>query len=137
MSKKISNYFTNKETVVSSTGDRLGIRNIVPEKLKGTVAYTAARMDTIRLLLNVPCTVNSFYRSQELNNAISGSKTSDHMNGRAIDFVPVGMNLRQAYNKIKNSGLSYDQLIIYPNQRFIHISFKEDIMAERKMAFEK
>lgn len=137
MSKKISNYFTNKETVVSSTGDRLGIRNIVPEILKGTVAYTAARMDTIRLLLNVPCTVNSFYRSQELNNAISGSKTSDHMNGRAIDFVPVGMNLRQAYNKIKNSGLSYDQLIIYPNQRFIHISFKEDIMAERKMAFEK
>lgn len=137
MSKKISNYFTDKEAVVSSTGDRLGIRNTIPENLKKTVAYTAARMDAIRLLLNVPCTVNSFYRSLELNNAVGGSRTSDHMNGRAIDFVPVGMNLREAYNKIKNSGLSYDQLIIYPNQRFIHISFKDDITTERKMSFEK
>ena len=136
MSKKISNYFSEKESIKSSTGDRLGIRNTIPENLKKTVAYTAARMDAIRLLLNVPCTVNSFYRSLELNNAVGGSKTSDHMNGRAIDFVPA-MNLREAYNKIKNSGLSYDQLIIYPNQRFIHISFKDDITNERKMAFEK
>lgn len=137
MNKKISNYFTEKESIVSSTGDRLGIKNIVPENLKKTVAYTAARMDAIRLLLNIPCTVNSFYRNLQLNNAVGGSKTSDHMNGRAIDFVPIGMNLREAYNKIKNSGLSYDQLIIYPNQRFIHISFKDDISIERKMAFEK
>ena len=136
MSKKISNYFTNKETIVSSIGDKLGIKNIVPENLKETVAYTAARMDTIRLLLNVPCTVNSFYRSLELNNAVGGSKTSDHMQGRAIDFVPK-MNLRDAYNKIKNSGLSYDQLIIYPKQGFLHISFIKDITTERKMAFEK
>ncbi|MGL5428449.1 MAG: D-Ala-D-Ala carboxypeptidase family metallohydrolase [Cetobacterium sp.] len=136
MSKKISNYFYEKESVKSSTGDRLGIRNIVPENLKKIVTYTAARMDTIRLLLNVPCTINSFYRSQELNNAVGGSKTSDHMNGRAVDFIPK-MNLREAYNKIKNSGLSYDQLIIYPNQKFIHISFKDDITTERKMAFEK
>ena len=136
MSKKISNYFTDKETVVSSTGDRLGIRNIVPDNLKKTVAYTGARMDTIRLLLGVPCIVNSFYRSLELNNAVKGSKTSDHMNGKAIDFAP-GMNLREAYNRIKNSGLSYDQLIIYPKQGFLHISFKDDITAERKMAFEK
>ena len=137
MNKKISNYFSEKESIKSSTGDRLGIKNVVPENLKKVVAYTAARMDTIRLFLNVPCTVNSFYRSLQLNNAVGGSKTSDHMNGRAIDFVPVGINLREAYNKIKNSGLSYDQLIIYPNQRFIHISFKDDITTERKMAFEK
>ncbi|MGL5931939.1 MAG: D-Ala-D-Ala carboxypeptidase family metallohydrolase [Cetobacterium sp.] len=136
MSKKISNYFTEKETTVSSTGDRLGIKNIVPDSLKNTVAYTAARMDTVRVLLAVPCTVNSWFRSLELNNAVGGSKTSDHMQGRAIDFVP-SMNLRDAYNKIKNSGLSYDQLIIYPNQRFIHISFKGDITTERKMSFEK
>lgn len=136
MSKKISNYFFEKESVKSSTGDRLGIRNIIPENLKKTVAYTAARMDTIRLLLNVPCTVNSFYRSQELNSAVGGSKTSDHMSGRAIDFVP-GTNLREAYNKIKNSGLSYDQLIIYPKQGFLHISFKDVIETERRMAFEK
>ena len=137
MSKKISNYFSEKESIKSSTGDILGIKNIIPGNLQKTVAYTAARMDTVRLLLNVPCTVNSFYRSQELNNAVGGSKTSDHMQGKAIDFVPVGMNLREAYNKIKNSGLSYDQLIIYPNQRFIHISFKDDIVTERRMAFEK
>lgn len=136
MSKKISNYFTEKETTVSSTGDRLGIKNIVPDSLKNTVAYTAVRMDTVRVLLAVPCTVNSWFRSLELNNAVGGSKTSDHMQGRAIDFVP-SMNLRDAYNKIKNSGLSYDQLIIYPNQRFIHISFKDDITTERKMSFEK
>ncbi|MGL5349137.1 MAG: D-Ala-D-Ala carboxypeptidase family metallohydrolase [Cetobacterium sp.] len=137
MSKKISNYFSEKESIKSSTGDRLGIKNIIPDNLKKTVAYTAARMDTVRLLLNVPCTVNSFYRNQELNNAVGGSRTSDHMQGKAVDFVPVGMNLREAYNKIKNSGLSYDQLIIYPNQRFIHISFQADITTERKMAFEK
>lgn len=137
MSKRISNYFSDKETTVSSTGDRLGIKNIIPENLKKTVAYTAARMDTIRLLLDVPCVVNSFYRSSELNNAVGGSKTSDHMQGKAVDFVPVGTNLREAFNKIKNSNLSFDQLILYPNQRFIHISFKNEIETERKMAFEK
>ncbi|MGL5229954.1 MAG: D-Ala-D-Ala carboxypeptidase family metallohydrolase [Cetobacterium sp.] len=136
MSKKISNYFTDKETVVSSTGDKLGIKNIIPDNLKKTVAYTAARMDTIRLLLNVACVVNSFYRNLELNNAVKGSKSSDHMNGRAIDFVPK-MNLREAYNKIKSSGLSYDQLIIYPKQGFLHISFNDDMTKERNMAFEK
>lgn len=136
MSKRISNYFLDKETTVSSTGDRLGIKNVVPENLKTTVAYTAARMDTIRLLLDVPCAVNSFYRSSELNNAVGGSKTSDHMQGKAVDFVPK-MNLREAFNKIKNSNLSFDQLILYPNQRFIHISFKNEIETERKMTFEK
>lgn len=136
MTKKVSNYFTSKETVVSSTGDKLGIKNVVPDNLKKAVVYTAARMDTVRLLLGAPCVVNSFYRSQELNNAVGGSKTSDHMNGRAIDFTPK-MNLREAYNKIKSSGLSYDQLIIYPKQGFLHISFKDDITTERKMSFEK
>lgn len=136
MSKRISNYFSDKETTVSSTGDRLGIKNIIPENLKKTVTYTAARMDTIRLLLNVPCVVSSFYRSLELNNAVNGSKTSDHMKGRAIDFTP-NMNLREAFNKIKNSNLSFDQLILYPSQRFIHISFKNEIETERKIAFEK
>lgn len=136
MSKKVSNYFSEKEVTISYTGDRLGIKNIIPENLKKTVAYTAARMDTIRLLLNVPCVVNSFYRSQELNNAVNGSKASDHMNGKAIDFTPK-MNLREAFNKIKNSNLSYDQLIIYPKQGFLHISFRDDITAEKKMVFEK
>ena len=133
---KISNFFNENETTISATGSKLGIKNVVPESLKSTIAYTAARMDSIRLLLNVPCDVNSFYRCPELNNAVGGSKTSDHMNGRAIDFIPK-MNLREAYNIIKNSGLSYDQLIIYPKQSFLHISFKQDINLESKMDFEK
>ena len=133
---KISNYFNKKECTVSATGDRLGIKNIIPKEIERTVKYTAARMDAIRLLLVVPCIINSFFRNLELNKAVGGSKTSDHMNGRAVDFMPK-MGLREAYNKIRNSGLSYDQLIIYPKQNFIHISFKEDIESERKMAFEK
>ncbi|MGL6174696.1 MAG: hypothetical protein ACRC1P_08865, partial [Cellulosilyticaceae bacterium] len=67
---------------------------------------------------------------------VKGSATSDHMNGIAIDFNPK-MNLEEAYKKIIDSGLGYDQLIIYPKDNFIHISFKRDMSKERKMNLRK
>ena len=133
---KISNYFTHKETTVSATGKELGIKNIVPVFLEGTVIYSASRLDAIRQLLGVPMTVLSWYRSEELNKAVGGATNSQHKKGEAIDFT-IKVGIEKAFKIIQDSGLSFDQLIFYPRKNFIHISFLRDINKERKQVIVK
>ncbi|MGL4999112.1 MAG: D-Ala-D-Ala carboxypeptidase family metallohydrolase [Cetobacterium sp.] len=133
---KISNFFTKKETTVSSKADSLGIKNECTSKeYSENVVYTAARMDTMRLFLDAPLTVNSWFRSLEVNNAVNGSKTSNHMKGLAVDVTSKKYKPEELAMKIRNSNLSYDQLIIYPT--FVHFGFCKEIDKERKQLIRK
>lgn len=80
-----SKYFTEAETTVSATGKALQIKNIPNEQEKNYIQYTATRMDYIRELLGVPLIVTSWFRCEELNKAVDGSKTSAHRFGLAVD----------------------------------------------------
>ena len=72
---------------------------------------------------NRPIQISSGYRSEALNSAIGGSATSDHMKGLACDFVINGLSLPEVMNKIMNSGIKYDQLIMEPT--WVHIGIGE------------
>lgn len=67
--------------------------------------------------------VNSGYRCPGLNRAIGGSKTSAHMDGLAADVWPLDMDIRDAYVRLAQSGLLFDQLIFEQSgpSRWIHI----------------
>ncbi|MGL6100418.1 MAG: D-Ala-D-Ala carboxypeptidase family metallohydrolase [Fusobacteriaceae bacterium] len=133
---KISNYFTEKETLVSATADAKGIRNILELKEhRENILFTAFRMDLIRTVVGTPLIVNSWFRSRKVNDAVGGSKTSSHMLGLAVDFVSKTMNPRQIKDKIITSGVSFDQLIEYDT--FVHVGFKKDIGEERKQIMKK
>ncbi len=136
---KISRYFDEKETTVSATGEKLKIKNTPNRDEKDNILYTASRMDVIREYLGVPLIVLSWFRSEELNTAVKGSKTSAHRFGLAVDVYSTKMNSKDIYNKLieaqTKGRIQFDQLIYYPKQNFVHIGFKLNKDHERKMYF--
>lgn len=118
--------FKYNEIIKSDTATRLGIKNVISEEHYDNVLRAVVGLQKVRELLGVPMVVNSWYRCNELNTTVGGSPTSEHRLGLAIDFVPSGMNIRKAYDTIKNSSITYNQLIIYPEKGFIHISFGKE-----------
>lgn len=133
---KISKYFTERETTVSTMGERLKIKNIPSRDEKDNILYTASRMDLIREYLGIPLIVLSWFRSEELNTAVKGSKTSAHRFGMAVDVYSNKTTSKDIYNKLieaQTKGiLQFDQLIYYPKQNFVHIGFKLNKDQERK-----
>ena len=138
---KISKYFTERETTVSAMGERLKIKNIPSRDEKDNILYTASRMDLIREYLGIPLIVLSWFRSEELNTAVKGSKTSAHRFGLAVDVYSTKMSSKEIYDKLIEAQvkgiIQYDQLIYYPKQNFVHIGFKLNKGQERKMDFVK
>lgn len=134
---KVSKYFDEKETTVSATGKRLKIKNIPTQDEKDNILYTASRMDIIREYLGVPLIVLSWFRCEELNTAVKGSKTSAHRFGMAVDIYSTKISSKAIYNKLIEAQtkeiIQFDQLIYYPKQNFVHIGFKLNKDYERKM----
>lgn len=71
-----------------------------------------------------PFTVNSGYRTWEVNKAIGGSKKSDHPTGRGVDIQPQGMSNKEAATRIYHSGLDLDQVIWYEHKSHVHIGYR-------------
>lgn len=136
---KISKYFSESELVVSATGEKLGIKNIPNTEEREYALYTAKRMDEVREFLNVPLIVLSWFRCEELNNAVKGSKTSAHRYALALDSYSNQISTKLIYEKLlramKEGKLQFDQLIYYPKQNFIHCGFKLNKKEERKQAW--
>jgi putative chitinase len=85
--------------------------------------HAALGMELVRQLLGQPIHVNSWYRSPELNKAVGGSPTSDHVTGFAVDFIcPTYGNPEQIVRAIVNSTIDYKQ-VIYEFSSWVHISF--------------
>ena len=67
--------------------------------------------------------VLSWVRSDELNKAVGGSDTSDHLLGAASDIYPVNFDIAHVFKWIVlESSIPFRQVIYYPEQKFIHIS---------------
>ena len=133
---KVSEYFTEQETVVSAEGTKRGIENIPNRDEKDNILYTASRMDLIREYLGIPLIVLSWFRSEELNTAVQGSKTSFHRFGLAVDVYSTKMSSKEIYNRLIEAQakgiIQFDQLIYYPKQNFVHIGFRVNKEQERK-----
>lgn len=136
---KISKYFDEKETTVSATGEKLKIKNIPNQDEKDNILYTASRMDVVREYLGIPLIVLSWFRSEELNTTVKGSKTSAHRFGLAVDVYSTKISSKDIYDKLieaQTKGIiQFDQLIYYPRQNFVHIGFRLNKDQERKMYF--
>lgn len=128
---RLSQNFWLNELVKSSTADRLGISNEpgIEEIVNLTVLVNHV-LQPVREHFGV-ITINSGYRSPELNSKIGGSKTSQHCNGEAADFEQLGTPNAEVATWISNE-LDFDQLILEfytkgkPNSGWVHCSFKKD-----------
>ena len=77
-------------------------------------------LQPLRTALGVEMPVNSGYRCPELNAAVGGVPTSQHMKGEAAD-IATPTPLRMA-RKAMELGLPFDQMGLYPT--FVHFSHK-------------
>lgn len=125
--------FSRQELLFSATGTRLGIDNTPDSQEKeNNILKTALFLQDLRDKLkehykkDVPIRVYSCYRSEELNNAVGGSKTSAHKNGLAADIVAVGLSNKELGNFIVTN-LEFDQLIYeFGESGWIHVGIKTE-----------
>jgi hypothetical protein len=129
---RLSKNLTLREAIKSNTATRLGIDN-TPEdwEIHNLRAVAENVFQPVRDHFGVPIAVSSGYRSKKLNNAIGGSKYSQHMIGEALDLdadVYGKVTNAEIFNYIKKN-LEWDQMIWEfgddeePN--WVHVSYKE------------
>jgi Uncharacterized protein conserved in bacteria len=85
-------------------------------------------LDPLRRRLGKQIRITSGYRSAAVNQAVRGSKSSDHCFGRAADFKVEGMTARELLGELLDSGVNWHQAIAYhPSQGgHVHVAFRRD-----------
>lgn len=123
-------YYTFNEFFFSSIASACGINNLpsadqvqsVRDNIKLLVDNV---LDPIREYVKAPIYINSGYRSEALNDLVSGAKNSQHLIGRAADFTIRGFTPRD-YKSLAfwcADNLEFDQMIVYAKRGFIHVSY--------------
>lgn len=137
MSVQLSPHFSLAEMTRSNTAARRGLDNNPPRVTLEVLKITAHKMERVRAICgNRRITVFSGYRSPEVNEAVGGSKTSDHMKGLAVDFQVEGLTIAQTVDLIRKSDLEFDQLID-EFSAWVHIGFgprnRRQVLKARKV----
>jgi len=126
----LSKNLSLREVVRSTTAKRLGLKN-EPDTPQITNLKLLANhvFQPLRDNFEVPIYVSSGYRSTKLNNAIGGSSTSQHCQGRALDLdadVFGKISNAEIFHYIKDC-LDFDQLIWEfgddTNPDWVHVSY--------------
>jgi uncharacterized protein YcbK (DUF882 family) len=121
---RISKNFTWEEFTKSDTAKRLHINNAITswEVRDNIKALVEDVLQPLRDAWGGPLFINSGYRCLELNKAVGGVPTSQHVLGQACD---VGVTDPYALAQLaKRMNLGFDQMIIYPS--FVHFSYRKD-----------
>lgn len=118
-------YFTLRELTASATASRLGIDNTPsPQAVNNLNALVTHLLDPLREKFGRPIYVNSGYRCPELNKAVGGSLTSQHLTGEAADIT--AGNKREnhrLYELLQSLKLPVDQAINECDYSWIHVSY--------------
>jgi len=128
---KLSTNLTLSEVIKSNTATRNNISNEpTKEHLQNLVALAENIFQPIREHFNAPIYLNSGYRSEALNKAVGGSKTSQHCKGEAIDIdndFRNSVSNKEIFDYARTN-LDFDQLIFEggtkENPAWVHISYK-------------
>ena len=131
---KLSKNFSLIEFTESNTAIRNGIdNNPTAEHIHNLVELCENVLQPLRDRIGSSIRVTSGYRSEALNTAIGGSKTSDHSFGRAADIKLVinGVNMsEELYHGIKAMGVPFKQIIWEfgddDTPQWVHIAFDKD-----------
>ena len=123
-----SKNFSYDELIASATAKRLGLDNTPNEEEKEKLRRLAIEiLQPIRDAWRAPIVVNSGYRSEEVNKAVGGVKTSQHRLGEAADVKVGGKDRNKKlfnliYKLISQGKIKVGQLIDEYNYQWIHVS---------------
>jgi len=115
---QLTPHFSLAELTVTNTK----IDNTPSKEVIEVLRTTAFYMEKVREILgNVAITINSGYRSPDVNRAVGGTSNSSHTYGYAVDFTAYGHTPLTISNILSKSTLKFDQLIY--EKTWVHISF--------------
>lgn len=121
---RLSDHFHLSEFVRSSTAHRLGINNTPPpEAILKLQALALRCLEPLRIALGKPVHITSGYRCPQLNSAVGGVSTSQHMKGMAADIRVDGMTPEQLQSFAVSVLPEFDQIYAHASGGFVHISY--------------
>lgn len=123
-------YFSIAEFLRSDAAEKYQVSNIPSDEellkvLNNINALVNNVLDPLRDMVGRPVIITSGYRSQRVNELVGGSKTSQHLAGKAADFHVQGCTPQQmeVVYQTMQIGFDFDQLIFYPSKNIIHVSW--------------
>lgn len=120
-------YFTFKEMIQSDTAESNGIENIPNwDQINALINLVKYVLEPLRMLYKKPVYVSSGFRSEALNEAVNGSKTSQHMKGEAVDITAGSKRANMKLFELIRDNLTFDQLIDENDYSWIHVSFTKN-----------
>ncbi len=122
--ERLSEHFRLEEMCYSRAGVEKGIGNIPGQEVFAALKYlVTGLLEPLRKLYGKPVGVTSGYRSEEVNRLVGGVPGSQHTKGEAADcYVPDAAELLAV---LRQSGLEFDQAILYRKRNFLHLSLKK------------
>ena len=112
MQMRLTEHFTFEELTKTNVAELQNKNRKQAESLKGKIIRLAEWAETLRAVIKVPMIITSGYRCGKLNERVGGSPTSQHTKAEAIDFIPSGLWVREAFVRLKDSGVPFGQLIL-------------------------
>lgn len=132
--KRISKHISYKEATYSNYAKKYKIANKPNEEHIDSMELLAEKIfEPLREWVGCPIIVNSMFRSEKLNSALKGSKTSSHMKGQAMDITSMACGKDDCksnldmFHYIKDN-LDFDQLIweFGSEPKWLHVSYNSE-----------
>lgn len=108
---QLSPHFSLAELTASGKADQLGIDNTPSPQIVENMHRLATLLEEVRDLVGAPVHVSSGYRCVLLNKAVGGETASAHLLGLAADIYVEGVPHKLLAQRIRDSGIEFDQLI--------------------------
>lgn len=119
-------YFTIEELCRSDKARQMGIDNTPTEDVIDSLSDLVENvLDPAREKIGKPVAVSSGYRCPELNRAVGGVVTSQHVKGEAADLTTGNRKENERLFQIIRDNLPFDQLINEHNFSWVHVSYRK------------
>ena len=132
---RISDHISYNEATRSQTATRKGIDNTPNDQQLASMMVAADKcFEPVRVAYGKPISISSFFRCKELNKAVGGSRTSEHVDGFCIDMDTEKDN-RWLFDWCMDN-LEFDQLIWEFGGKWVHISYRTNSVDNRNMVLD-
>lgn len=126
----MSEHFKLSEFLRSDTAMFYKIDNKPNEEQLENIEFVARQLEIIRSYYNKPIFITSGFRTKELNTLIKGSKTSQHMQGLAVDINLKTKEENKIFFNLVNKLIQENKIKVYQlidekNYSWVHIGFSK------------
>jgi len=136
VNQMLSKNFSLDEFTVSQAAERFGYNNTPSEEVISNLKELCVHvLQPLRELVKAPVIITSGYRCPSVNAVIGGYYNSQHLEGKAADFLIPSLTLPESFNEVYKN-LPFDQLI-FEFGRWIHVSYNENANRRQAMVSKK